>query len=76
MNSDRRAAPGSRWSLATAPDERQRCCVIIDGRRCENATTYHVAAPDGALDDYTFVCALHLELVRGPDDAVTLTDPA
>jgi len=71
MNSERVG-----WSLATAPDERERCCVIIDGRRCENTTAYQVAARDGALDDYTCVCALHLELVRGPDDVVTPIDRA
>ena len=59
------------WSLVTAPDEQQRCCVVIDGQRCAQASAYRVASSDGALDDYTYVCADHLPFVSGPGSVVT-----
>ena len=62
---------GDAWSLVTAPDEQERCCVIIRNERCDHATAYRVSGKDGALDDYTYVCKCHLELVRGLDDTVT-----
>lgn len=58
------------WSLVTAPDERDRCCVVIDGARCELPAAWIVRGAGGALDDYTCVCGDHLELVRQPGDTV------
>jgi hypothetical protein len=63
--------PAAGWTLITAPDERERCCVLHEGRRCERPTAFRVAGPSGALDEYTYVCAQDLELVRRPDDIVT-----
>lgn len=48
---------GSATELVTAPDERERCCVLIQGERCRRPTAYRFASADGALDDYTYVCA-------------------
>lgn len=59
------------WHLITAPDEQERCCVVRDGVRCEQVTAYRVASSDGALDDYTYVCADHLSLVIGPGYVAT-----
>jgi hypothetical protein len=59
------------WSLVTAPDEQQRCCVVVDGQRCTQASVYRVAASDGALDAYTYVCADHVQLVNEPGSVVT-----
>lgn len=59
------------WSLVTAPDERERCCVVVDGKRCELPTAFEVRGAGGELDDYTFTCADHLELVRRPGDVVS-----
>jgi hypothetical protein len=64
---------GEDWSLVTAPDEQRRCCLVLRGRRCEHVTSFRVAGPGGALDDYTYACRCHLELVRGLDDVVTET---
>lgn len=64
--------PRVTWSLVTAPDEQQRCCVVIDGVRCGQQTAWRLASADGALDDYTYVCGDHVELVRRPGDVVTL----
>jgi hypothetical protein len=66
---------GEDWSLVTAPDERRRCCVVVRGQRCEHATSFRVGGADGALDDYTFVCRCHLELVRRPGDVVMSLQP-
>lgn len=52
------------WSLVTAPDELERCCVEIDGVRCAARTAWRVAGD--ALDEYAYVCGDHVELVRGP----------
>ena len=60
------ATAPSTWSLVTSPDERERCCVVVGGERCPDATTFQIAAGDGALDDYTYTCAGHVELVAGP----------
>ena len=58
------------WSLVTAPDERERCCVVIDGVRCEQPSAWRVGGADGALDDYTYVCRDHVVLVRQPGDVI------
>lgn len=58
------------WSLVTAPDERERCCVVIDGERCEQRTAWRLASADGAWDDYTYTCGDHVELVRRPGHTV------
>jgi len=34
---------GDAWSLVTAPDEQERCCVIIRNERCDHATAYRVS---------------------------------
>jgi hypothetical protein len=62
------------WSLITAPDERKLCCVVTDAVRCDRATEFEVRGAGGELDDYTFTCAGHLELVRRPGDLVTRVD--
>lgn len=54
------------WSLITAPDEEERCCVVIDGSRCEQPTVFRIEGADRAWDDYTFVCRGHLALVKQP----------
>jgi hypothetical protein len=61
---------GEDWSLVTAPDEQRRCCVVVQGQRCEHATSFRVTGADGVLDDYTYVCRCHLEVVQRPDDVV------
>ncbi len=58
------------WSLVTAPDERERCCVVIDGARCEQRTAWVVRGPGGEMDDYACVCGDHVELVRRPGDTI------
>ncbi len=62
------------WSLVTAQDEQQRCCAAVDGRRCHQASVFRVASTDGALDDYTYVCADHVWLVNGPGYTVARID--
>jgi hypothetical protein len=64
------------WHLVTAPDEQQRCCVVIDGHRCEQATVFKVASDDGMLDDYTYVCEDHLSLVNKSGYIVTRVERA
>lgn len=49
------------WSLVTAPDERERCCVVVDGERCEQPSARRIG--DGSWDGYTYACADHVELV-------------
>ena len=51
------------WSLVTAPDERERCC-FVDERdvRCEQPSAFKLSGT--ALDEYTYVCDGHLEIVR------------
>lgn len=56
------------WSLVTEPDERERCCVVIDGVRCEQRTAWRISGQ--ALDEYTYTCGDHVELVRGAGMAV------
>lgn len=58
------------WSLVTAPDERERCCVVVDSARCEQPSAWIVRGAGGESDDYTCVCGDHVELVRRPGDAV------
>jgi hypothetical protein len=58
------------WSLVTAPDERERCCVVVDGARCSQPTMWIVRGAGGELDDVTHACAEHLELVRRLGDTV------
>ena len=62
------------WSLVTAPDERQRCCLVIGGERRPELTACRIAAEDGALDDYTYTCTRHADLVAGPGYVVTRVD--
>jgi hypothetical protein len=59
------------WSLVTAPDERERCCVVIGGVRCEQRSAFWVGPEGGELDDYTITCADHVVLVERPGDRVT-----
>ena len=66
--------PAPAWTLVTAPDERERCCVVIDGERCPAPTAFRIAAEDGALDDYAHTCAAHVELVAGPAYVVTAVE--
>jgi hypothetical protein len=37
---------------------------------------FRVASADGALDDYTYVCADHVHLVSGPGYTVARIDSA
>jgi hypothetical protein len=67
-----REVPAVTWSLITAPDERERCCVVESGKRCPERTAYRVAAASGELDDYTHCCERHLELVSGPGYVATM----
>jgi hypothetical protein len=53
------------------PDERKFCCVVIDGMRCHRSAEFEIRGAGGELDDYTFTCAGHLELVRRLGDVVT-----
>jgi hypothetical protein len=64
--------PGSEndWSLVTAPDERERCCVVDGGMRCEQPTAWIVRGAGGELDEVTHVCEDHLALVRRTGDVV------
>jgi hypothetical protein len=59
------------WWLVTEPDERDRCCVVRDGARCERRTAFRIESTDGAWDDYTYVCRDDVELVSGPGYLVT-----
>ena len=59
------------WPLLTAPNERERCCVVRDGVRCERPTAFRVAGAGGTIDDDTYVCAQDLKLVRRPGNIVT-----
>ena len=59
------------WSLVTAPDERERCCVVVAGVRCEQRSAFRVGPKDGEFDDYTITCADHVGLVERPGDQVT-----
>jgi hypothetical protein len=56
------------WSLVTAWDERERCCLVMNGTRCSQRSAIRLS--DGALNDYTFLCADHVELVRRPSDMI------
>jgi hypothetical protein len=49
------------YSLITAPDERERCCVVIDGARCDRPTSHRIS--DGSWDGYTYTCMDHVALV-------------
>jgi hypothetical protein len=57
--------------IITVPDERKFCCVVIDGMRCHRSAEFEIRGAGGELDDYTFTCAGHLELVRRLGDVVT-----
>jgi len=37
--------PRVSWDLVTAPDERERCCVVVDGEHCAGRPTSRSAAP-------------------------------
>jgi len=58
------------WTLVTAPDERDRCCVVVDGQRCDQPAAWRIAGSPPAWDDYTHTCGDHVELVREPGDLV------
>ncbi len=60
-----------RIEFVTEPGEREQCCAVIGGERCERRTAFRIAAEDGALDDYTYTCADHVELAAGPGYVVT-----
>ena len=62
------------WSLITAPDEREFCCVVTGGIRCDKRSAFLITGASGALDDYTFSCTGHLALVRRSSDVVTTLD--
>jgi len=49
------------WTLVTVPDERDRCCLVLDGARCERPSAIRIG--DGSWDGYTFTCRAHVELV-------------
>jgi len=49
------------WTLVTDPDERDRCCVVLDGTRCERRSAVRIG--DESWDGYTFTCGAHAELV-------------
>ena len=69
-----RLPKSSPTELVTAPDERERCCVLTNGERCRRPTAFRLASVDGALDDYTYVCAqdrARLESELGPGYVVT-----
>jgi hypothetical protein len=70
-----RASLAAAWTLVTAPDERERCCLVTGGERCVQPTAFRIAAADGALDDYTWTCARHVELVSGAGYVVTAVEP-
>jgi hypothetical protein len=53
-----------RWSLVTAPDERERCCFVPPGGdRCEQRSAWRIEGRAYAWDDYTFVCGDHVAVV-------------
>lgn len=58
------------WTLVTAPDERERCCVVVDDERCAQPAAWKISGSPPAWDDYTHVCGDHAELVREPGDLV------
>lgn len=60
------------WSLVTAADEGERCCVVLYGERCERRSVFRVGGR--GLDDYTFTCAEHLELVIRPGEVAARLD--
>jgi hypothetical protein len=56
-------------NLVTAPDERNRCCVLDDdGNRCPQRSRFWVGGQ--VWDDYTHVCGDHVEAVKRPGDSV------
>ncbi len=56
-------------SLVTAHDEQQRCCVLDErGERCPRRTRFWVGA--NGIDDYTHVCAEHLDDVKREGDVI------
>lgn len=56
--------PAVPYSLVTAPDERERCCVVIDGVRCGQLTSVRIADVERSWDGYTYTCRDHAEIVR------------
>jgi hypothetical protein len=58
--------PRVTWSLVTAPDERERCCLVVDGVRCGHPTAFRVAREDGTFDHYTYTCNDHVTRVARP----------
>ena len=45
------------YSLITAPDERDRCCVVVDGVRCPQPSAVRIADAERSWDGYTYACA-------------------
>ncbi len=60
------------WMLATLGDGRERCCVVIDGARCEQASARRISRSEGedTEGEDTFVCAPHVALVVQPGNTV------
>jgi hypothetical protein len=56
------------WNLVTEPDEIDRCCVVIDDRRCGQRTAWRITG--AAWDDYTYTCSDHVELATTPGHVV------
>jgi hypothetical protein len=57
--------------LVIAPDELDRCCVVVGGQRCERPPAYRVANEDGGWDDYTYTCEEHMRRVLKPGYVAT-----
>lgn len=53
------------WHLVTEPDERERCCVVVDGERSPQPTCARIG--DGSWDGYTYTCGDHVALVAGAE---------
>ena len=69
LSAPQAAPPPADVQLVTAPDEQRRCCVLDGaGNRCPSETRYWIGA--NGVDDYTHVCADHLEDMRRPGDEV------
>lgn len=57
------------WSLVTAPDEQERCMVVLGDERCQQRTAFRVVPVGAAWDEYAYVCADHVGLVAVQSDA-------
>ena len=67
----RQRAAAAAGQFVTAADEQHRCCAVIDGERCPQATAFRIAARDGALDDYAYTCGDHAALAVTPGHTAT-----